>query len=96
MDMGEQPTFVMVPAGEMEAMRKDIQRLAQMIEGATITPPNEWLPIPDAAEALGVDVSTVHRRLKAGSLEARGSGRLRRVKVPQSSRRAISSASSSK
>lgn len=92
--MGEQG-FTLVPVERLESMERAIRELTERLEGAMVVPPPEWLPIKQAAEAMGVSTDTVRRRIDAGVLEAKGSGKLRRVKVPQSSRLASSAASAS-
>lgn len=87
--------YALVPVEDLARLADTVERLEKKLEGCTITPAPEWLSIANAARALGVTPSTVHRRIASGSLEARNSGKLRQVKVDQSSRVASSSADAS-
>jgi excisionase family DNA binding protein len=91
----ETNTFALVPADDLAALRREVRELRDALQGAMIVPPPEWLSIKDAAQVMGVSTDTVRRRIDAGALEAKGSGKLRRVKVDHSSRLARSSAVSS-
>jgi len=55
--------------------------IAKLAETHVITPRDPWSTIPEAAERLGVSEATIRRRIVDGTLQAEGSGRLRRVKV---------------
>jgi len=65
------------------AVADAVAPLAEKIDalGRRVAPPPEWLTIREAAETLGVAESTVRRWAKDGQIEARGSGKARRVKV---------------
>lgn len=73
--------FTLVPVERLDRMERLIMDLAARLDGATVTPAPEWLTIGQAADKLGVDRSTVHRRIAGGSLQAKGDGRLRRVLI---------------
>ena len=77
--MDEANKFMLVPAADFALLAAEIQRLREDLRGAMIVPAPEWMPIKEAAAAMGV----------------RGAGKLRRVRVPQSSLLAKSSAVSS-
>ncbi|MBC7156690.1 MAG: helix-turn-helix domain-containing protein [Rhodobacteraceae bacterium] len=66
---------------DIEALRRAIEALAARIDGATIVPAPEWVSVADAARRLGVSAQTVRRWISRGEIEARGHGRLRRVRV---------------
>lgn len=89
------PPMSIATAEDVAALRQDIQRLTDLLTGATVIPPPEWHPVSEAARILGVDRTTVHRKIARGELVARGAGKTREVKVPYSSRLARSSAVSS-
>jgi hypothetical protein len=46
-----------------------------------IAPPPQWVSVAEYMAMKGVSKSTVYRRIDAGELEARGSGKSREVKV---------------
>lgn len=73
--------LILVPAADLQHLIVRVESLARAIEASTITPAPKWLSIADAAQALKCDRSTIHRRIASGELEAKGSGRLRRVLV---------------
>ena len=74
-------SFTLVPTDWLHRMEKSVGDLHARLDGATVVPAPQWLTVTDAAKALGVDRSTVHRRIANGTLQARGEGKLRRVKV---------------
>lgn len=77
----EQAKIVVADHAEIEALRDELRAIRGLIEGATIIPAPEWVSIPDAAAHFGVHVSTIHRKIDKGEIEARGAGKLRRVKI---------------
>lgn len=87
--------FEFPDAADFARLEQKVDRLTRMMEGARITPPDDWLPVKEAAEVMGVHASTIGRWIANGDLEARGAGKARRVCIPQSRRRARSSAVSS-
>ncbi|WP_414897683.1 helix-turn-helix domain-containing protein [Rhodovulum sp. YEN HP10] len=48
---------------------------------AKIAPPPQWLTVHEAAARLGCTASTIRRKIAAGEIEARGSGRARMVRL---------------
>lgn len=79
--MTSQPRFALVPVEHLTALTAEVRALRQAIDRATIKPQPEWLSISKAAAALGVSTATVRRRIESGELQARGSGKMRVVKV---------------
>lgn len=79
--MAEQPQFVLVPVDDFRALASEVRQLRETVERATITPAPIWITIPEAAVALGCSVATVRRRIDSGEIEARGTGKLRRVRL---------------
>lgn len=78
--MNEQ-SLTLVPTDWLNRMEQRIKELGDRLDGATVVPAPEWLKISDAARKLGVDRSTIHRRIANGTIVAKGDGKLRRVKV---------------
>lgn len=74
--MTEQTMIVLRPAEWREL--KD--RLARIEE--RLSPPKEWWSIPEAATRLGCTESTVRRKIARGEIEAKGTGKTRRVRLP--------------
>lgn len=74
-------SFTLVPTDWLKRVENSLGDLHSRLDGATVIPAPEWLTISEAAARLGVDRSTVHRRIASGTLEAKGNGKLRRVKV---------------
>lgn len=71
-----------LPTARDVAELKDLMlQMLDKMDGATIKPAPEWLRIPDAAKALGCSTDTIRRRINSGEMKARGSGRLREVRV---------------
>lgn len=79
--MTEQTKIIVADVGEIEALRAEVRALRLMLEGATVTPAPDWVSIGDAAKHYDVDVSTVHRWIGNGRIEAKGAGKMRRVKI---------------
>lgn len=60
------------------------EQLAEIVRAAVraeIQPRAEWLTIADAAAQSGVSEDTIRRKVRAGEIEAKGSGKLRRVRL---------------
>ncbi|MCA0922199.1 helix-turn-helix domain-containing protein [Pseudooceanicola nanhaiensis] len=79
--MTDHPQFALVPFEELRALTAEVRALRDAVERATITPMPEWVTIPQAAATLGCSVPTIRRRIDSGELEAKGNGKLRRVRV---------------
>ena len=79
--MTEQARIAITGADEIAALHSELRAIREMLEGATIIPAPEWVSVSDAAAHFGVHVSTIQRKIERGELEARGSGKTRRVKV---------------
>lgn len=73
--------FVLVPSAAIEALAAEVRQMREELRGARIHPAPQWLSISDAAKALNVHRATITRKIDTGELEARGSGKLRRVKI---------------
>lgn len=74
--------FVLVAAEDIASLRAEIAALRADIQRATISPENRWITIRDAAQRLGCSTRTIARKIDAGELEARGSGKARLVHLP--------------
>lgn len=79
--MTEQTRIVVATQSEFDALRDEMRAIRQMLEGATITPPPEWVGIHEAAKHFGVHPSTIHRKIDKGEIQARGAGKTREVKI---------------
>ena len=79
--MTNTPQFVLVPVEDFQALAAEVRTLSQRIERATIIPASEWVTIPQATAQLDVSVATIRRRIDSGEIQAKGSGKLRRVRV---------------
>lgn len=78
----QSPTsFVMVASDAIEKLTNEIRDLRAEIQGATITPRDEWVSISEAARMMGCSTSTIRRRIDSGELQAKGRDKLRRVRL---------------
>jgi DNA-binding MurR/RpiR family transcriptional regulator len=66
---------------DIAALHAQLLQIARRLD--TITPPREWLTIAEFAAEAGLSPSTVRRRVAQGQIEARGNGKLRRVRRPR-------------
>lgn len=87
--------LVLVSKGALDQIFDRLGTIENNLAGATIIPAPEWVSIQKAADFAGVSKDTIRRRIVDGSMEARGTGKLRQVKVDQPNLRATLSASSS-
>lgn len=67
--------------GDVAALNAKMDILLDRLSSITAAPREEWLTVPEAARLLGVTPATIRRRISAGALQAKGSGKLRRVRV---------------
>jgi len=79
--MTDQPTLIAVDAAALEAVTAELRALRAEV-AALREPPNEWLTIQQAAARLECSADTIRRRIASGEIEARGSGKTRRVRLP--------------
>ena len=79
--MNDQTKIVVADQGEIDALRAELRAIRSILEGATITPAPEWVSIERACEIYRVGKSTIYRKINDGSLEAKGVGKMRRVKI---------------
>ena len=69
-------------AEDMARLEGKIDALTRILTGATVQPAPEWVSIRDYMARHGIkSASTVYRKIEAGELQARGSGKTREVKV---------------
>lgn len=67
--------------GDINTLRDMIAELARKLDTATVTRDESgWMTRHQAAAHFGVTVSTIDRKIAAGELEARGSGKTREVR----------------
>lgn len=68
------------------ATKSDLERIETLLLAVTtrldqLSPPDVWFSIADAAAKERVSEDTIRRRIREGSLEAKGSGKMRRVRL---------------
>lgn len=73
--------FDFASAQDVERVEAKLDRLMSMLANVDVKPKPEWLRLKDAAKHYGCSVDTIRRRIDSGALQARGSGKLREVKV---------------
>lgn len=73
--------MIAIDQAQLDRIERQLAEIAARLDGATVHPAPEWLPIPMAARAKGVTTATVRRWITEGRIEARGSGRLREVRL---------------
>lgn len=56
--------LIAVDPDALDGMEQRLQRMEAML--ARLSPPDDWLTIPDAAARLGVSEATVRRKIRAG------------------------------
>ena len=66
-------------AAELAPLRAEIRRLTSDVEAVRRALPPQLVSVAEAAEALGLSVATVRRRVKDGTLPYRQIGRSLRV-----------------
>lgn len=67
---------------DFERLAAEVRLLREVLEGATVVPKSEWVSIAEAAKRKGCHPDTIKRRIDAGTLKARGAGKLREVYLP--------------
>ena len=80
-EMAQPTQLVLVDAGLIKSLQADIAEIRAMIRDATVIPAPEWVSIAEAARRLGCSTDTIRRRVAAGSMQAKGNGKLKRVRV---------------
>ena len=68
---------------DFERLAAEVRMLREILDGATVIPKPQWVSIAEAAKRKGVHPDTIKRRIEAGTLKARGSGKLREVYLPE-------------
>jgi excisionase family DNA binding protein len=58
-----------------------LDALERRLAAVTMQARDEWLSVSEAAAQCGVSESTIRRRIAAGDLQAKGSGKMRRVRL---------------
>lgn len=71
----------MIDLTHLERLESKLDAVLDALRGATVVPAPEWITIPEAAKRLGCSTDTIRRRVTNGSMQARGYGKLKRVKV---------------
>ena len=80
-EMAQPTQLVLVDAGLIKSLQADIAEIRAMIRDATVIPAPEWVSIAEAARRLDCSTDTIRRRVAAGSMQAKGNGKLKRVRV---------------
>lgn len=72
-----------IDAAIREAVAEAVAPLAREIRDlrTKLDPPKEWLTVKEAEAHFGVSASTLYRWIDEGSVETRGKGKARRIKV---------------
>jgi len=73
-------SLIAVDPERLDRLEAELRALREQLQGATIVPRPEWLTVAQAADALNVSGETIRRRIASGELEAKGSGKTRRVR----------------
>ncbi|WP_323783087.1 helix-turn-helix domain-containing protein [Leisingera sp.] len=76
-----QAQLIAVDAGALDALTKKVERLEAIMTQGTFQPREEWVGIQEAARVLECSADTIRRKINSGELEAKGSGKSRRVKL---------------
>ena len=74
-------TLIAIDAARLDRLERRIEELSASLRGATVTPRPEWMSVRAAAEHLSVSPDTIRRRIVSGELEAKGNGKMRRVRI---------------
>jgi len=77
----EDNMLIAIDASRIERLEDELRKLRAALDGATIKPRPEWIKISEAAEALGVSTDTIRRKVASGEIDAKGSGKTRRVRL---------------
>ena len=72
-----------IDAAIREAVAEAVAPLAKEIRDlrAKLDPPKEWVSVQEAADHYGVTPATIRRWISEGNLQAKGSGKARRVRI---------------
>ena len=65
----------------MLEMMQEISAIKIALARATIQPAPEWVTVGQAAKQLGVTPQTIRRKIDAGQIQAKGSGKTRQVRL---------------
>lgn len=66
--------MIAVDPGELETIREALVRLERRLDGATITPRNEWELMSEHASRAGVQTQTVRKWVREGRIDSRRVG----------------------
>jgi transposase-like protein len=73
--------LIAVDADALSRVEAKLDALLQMLERSKTTPMPDWVSISEAARINEVSATTIRRWIDLGQIEARGAGKVRRVKV---------------
>jgi hypothetical protein len=74
-------TFALISTADLADLLADIAALKAALDRATVIPAPEWVSVAEAQRLLDCSEATVRRKIADGSLEAKGAGKLKRVRV---------------
>lgn len=73
--------LIAVDADALKELLDRVARVENLLSGSQVSRREDWISIPDAARVLKCDPSTIRRKINSGELQAKGSGKSRRVKL---------------
>lgn len=75
--MGQQ--FQLIDAETLARLERKLDLITARLSDATVIPAPEWCSITEAAKRLGVSPATIRRKIAAGQLDSRGTGKTKQV-----------------
>ncbi|MDK3017600.1 helix-turn-helix domain-containing protein [Pseudodonghicola flavimaris] len=73
--------LIAVDANALGQVLKRLDTLETLIRDVKLVAREEWVSIQEAARLLQCDPSTIRRKINSGELQAKGSGKSRRVRL---------------
>jgi hypothetical protein len=73
--------LIAVDVTALDALVKKVDRLEQLLHGGKFQPKQDWVSIQEAALILECCPSTIRRKINLGEIQAKGSGKSRRVRL---------------
>ena len=71
--------FELIDAETLARIERKLDLLNARMERNTLIPAPEWCSITEAAKRLGVSPATIRRKIAAGQLDSRGTGKTKQV-----------------
>ncbi len=75
--MGQQ--FQLIDAETLARLERKLDLIHADLRGSKVIPAPEWCSITEAAKRLGVSPATIRRKIAAGQLDSRGTGKTKQV-----------------